>query len=134
MKHLFQLTIALFLLVQTFGFSQTENTVAVTNKQETVLKTETTKVTINAKNLKRFIGKYVLAEANFELEIVQENGNMFIISPYSKDLLLQKDEITLSEMTRGVNLSLLKDDDSGLKFVQNGYETTIKRVENPSKN
>ena len=70
----------------------------------------------------------MLEEGDFELEIVQEDNKMYIISPFSKDILIPKNETTLTELTRGVDLELIKDNKDALKFTQNGYVTTIKRV------
>jgi len=67
-------------------------------------------------------------EADFELEIVQDGNKMYIISPFSKDPLIQKNETTLREPIRGVDLELIEGDTSALKYTQNGYETLIKRV------
>jgi exopolysaccharide biosynthesis protein len=120
MKNLIQLSIVLFLLVQTVGYSQTKKP-KTNSKQNSITK-------IDTKNLKKFIGKYFLEEANFELEIVQKKGKMYIITEFSKDELILTNETTLHESTRGVDLELIKDDKDALKFSQNGYETTIKRV------
>jgi hypothetical protein len=128
MKNLIQLTTVLFLLIQINGYSQTKNPEAISKKQDTVLKKQDKKNEINAKELKKFVGKYFLAEGDFNLEVVMENDKMFIISPFSKDLLILKNETTLREITRGVDLELIKGDKNELKFTQNGYETTIKRV------
>lgn len=128
MKTLIQLTTILFLFVQTIGFSQTENTTSVSNKQDTMLKKENTNTEINTKEFESFIGIYLLEEGDFTLEIIAENNKMYIVSPFSKDILISKNETTLREPTRGVDLELIKDDKNALKFTQNGYETTIKRV------
>jgi hypothetical protein len=121
MKNLIQLTTVLFLFVQTFGYSQTKNSETTSKKEKTV-------TTVDTKNLKKFIGEYVLEEANFTLEIVQEKDKMYIVTEFSKDQLLLKNETTLHEFTRGVDLELIKDNKDALKFTQNGYETIIKRV------
>ena len=120
------MTTVLFLLVQTIGYSQTKDT-------ETTSKEQDTKIEIDTTILKSFVGKYLLVEADFELEIVQENDKMFIISPYSKDILIQTNETTLHEPTRGVDLELIKDNKTALKFTQNGYETIIEKVDSKTK-
>ena len=66
MKNLIQITTVLFLLVQTIGFSQAK-------KAETISKGQSAKSEIDTVKLKSFIGKYLLEEADFTLEIVQEN-------------------------------------------------------------
>ena len=128
MKNLIQITTVLFLLVQTIGYSQTKNTETISKKQDSILKQQDTKIEIDTTTLKSFVGKYLLEEADFELEIVQEDDKMFIISPFSKDPLILINETTLHEPTRGVDLELIKDNENALKFTQNGYETIIKRV------
>jgi len=133
MKKLFQITTALFLLVQTIGYSQTENTESVSNKQDTMLKKENTNTEINTKELKKFIGKYFLEEADFTLEIIVENNKVYIVTPFSKDILIFKNETTLRESTRGVDLELIGDNKNALKFTQNDYETIIKRVKSTTK-
>ncbi len=133
MKNLIQITTVLFLLVQTIGYSQTKNTDTISKKQDTILKEQSTKIEIDTMTLKSFVGKYLLEEADFELEIVQEKDKMYIISPFSKDLLILINETTLHEPSRGVDLELIKDDINALKFTQNGYETIIKRVNSKTK-
>lgn len=121
MKTLFKITTVLFLCVQSMAFSQTKDLETTSEKQEEVIQTDNT-------TLQKFIGKYYLAEADFELEIVNENDKMYIISPFSKDVLIQKNETTLRESSRGVDLELIADNANALKFTQNGYETVIKKV------
>lgn len=133
MKTLKQLTILALFLVQTVVFGQTKNTETVSVKQETTQKQESTVKKVDTKNLKKFIGTYNLAEANFTLDIVQEKGKMYIVTEFSKDQLLLKDENTLHEFTRGVDLQLIAGNSDGLKFTQNGYETIIERVKPKAK-
>lgn len=120
MKHVFQLVTVVLLFVQTIGFSQTEST-ATTPIQET-------NTTIETEKFKNAIGSFLLEEGNFELEIVQEKDKMYIVTEFSRDILVQKNETTLREPTRGVDLELIADNKDALKFSQNGYETFIKRV------
>ena len=133
MKTLKQITLFALLLVQTIGFSQTKSTETPTKKVETVQKNEKEAIKVDTKNLKKFIGTYNLVEANFTLDIVQEKGKMYIITEFSKDQLLLKDENTLTEFTRGVDLQLIEGNTDALKFTQNGYETTIERVKPKTK-
>ena len=123
MKNLIQFATVLFLLVQTIGYSQEKNTENIVKKQEV-----SSTIKIDAKKLKKFVGKYYLSEGDFVLEIVMEKDQMYIISPFSKDLLTHKDGSTLREPTRGVDLQLIENNKDALKFTQNGYETTIERV------
>ena len=125
MKTLKKITVLTLLLVHTIGFSQSKNEQKEANSKKVELKKE---VKVDAKKLKKFIGKYDLSEGNITLEIVQEKDKMYIISPWSKDLLKVKDENTLIEPTRGVYLNIIKDNKNALKYFQNGYETTIKKI------
>ena len=126
MKNLIQLATVVLLLVHTIGYGQAKSTNTDSKKQESEIK-------IDAKKLKKFVGTYFLVEGDFNLEIVMEKDKMYIVSPFSKDLLVHKDENTLRESTRGVDLALIKDDKDALKFTQNGYETVIKRVKPKTK-
>ena len=81
MKTLKQITLFALLLVQTFGFSQTKSTETATKKAKNVQKNEKKTTKIDTKNLKKFIGTYNLAEANFTLDIVQEKGNNLVFHP-----------------------------------------------------
>lgn len=121
MKNLIKIATALILLVHTIGYSQEVRTSNIAKKQDA-------KTSIDTEKFKSFVGTYLLEEADFELEIVQEDTAMYIVSPFSKDLLVQKNETTLREPTRGVDLERIEADETGLKFTQNGYETVIKRV------
>lgn len=128
MKNLIQLTTTLLLVVQTIGFSQTENTEPISQKELTTLITQQATTAIETEKFQDAVGSFLLEEGNFELEIVEEEDKMYIISPFSKDLLVQKNATTLREPTRGVDLELVGDNKNALKFTQNGYETVIKRV------
>jgi len=133
MKTLKQITLFGLLLVQTIGFSQTKNTEEKITKEETVQKKEKDATKVDTKNLKKFIGTYELVEANFKLDIIEEKGKMYIVTEFSKDQLLLKNETTLHEFKRGVDLELIKGNENALKFSQNGYVTTIERVKPKSK-
>lgn len=131
MKTLIQITTVLLLLVQTIGFSQTKNPETNSKKQDTIINKKSTKTAIDTE---KFIGIYYLAEADFNLEIIQESNKMYIISPFSKDLLIPINKTTLREVTRGVNLELIKTNENALKYTQNGYETVIKKVNSKTEN
>jgi hypothetical protein len=131
MKNLFQITTVLFLLVQTIGFSQTKNTGVSSNTQDASTENASTSTEFDAK---KFLGKFYLAEADFALEIIEEDNKMYIVTPFSKDILIPKNETTIHELTRGVDLELIKDDANALKFTQNGYVTTVKRVISETQN
>ncbi len=125
MKTLQRLTILSLIFFQTIGYGQEKNTETISkNKKET---------TINIDNYNSFIGKYIMEEANFELEIIRENDKMFIVTEFSKDLLLPINKNTLQEYKRGVDLELIKGNKNALKFSQNGYETIIERVKPKTK-
>lgn len=128
MKNLIQFTTALLLLVQTIGYSQTETTETITKKLDTIVNNQPTNSEKYIEEFKSFIGEYLLEEGNFTLEIMAEDGKMFIVTEFSKDILIPKNETTLHELTRGVDLELIPGNPNALKFTQNGYETTIKRV------
>lgn len=123
MKNLISFTSALFILFQTLVFCQTEKENTLPKLQETEQATEK----IETEKFRNFIGKFLLEEGNLELEVVQEGDYMYIISPFSKDPLIQKNDSTLREPGRGVDLSSIAGND-GLQFNQNGYETILKRV------
>jgi hypothetical protein len=131
MKNLFQITTVLFLLVQTIGFSQTKETDVSSNTQDASTENASTSTKFDAK---KFLGKFYLAEANFALEIIEEDNKMYIVTEFSKDILIPKNETTIHELTRGVDLELIKDDANALKFTQNGYVTTVKRVISETQN
>jgi len=127
MKNVFQITTALFLVFQTMGYSQTNTSEPITKDQDSV-STQDVLTEFDTDEYKDFVGTYFLAEADFELEIIQEDNELFIISPFSKDKLVLKNETTLREPTRGVDLQLIENDNTALKFSQNGYVTNIKRI------
>jgi len=128
MKNVIQLTTVLFLFIHAIGYSQAKNTETVSKKQDSILINIEIGPDMDTEKFKDFIGKYLLVEANFELEIIAENGKMYIISPFSKDLLVQKNETILREPKRGVELELANENENGLKFSQNGFETILKRM------
>lgn len=129
MKTLIQITSVCFFLIQTIGYCQTEGAATTGTNEETVLKNSNTETEIDIEKFQSFIGTYLLIEADFTLEIVSENSLMYVVSPFSKDILIQKNETTLREPTRGVDLERIVDNDNDLKFTQNGYETVIIRVD-----
>ena len=122
MKNLVQLTTVLLLLIQFNGYSQTET---MTKENDTIINVENK---IDIENFKDCIGSYYLTEANITLTIIQEKDKMYLVAPGSKDLLTLKNDTTLYESIRGVDLEIIKGDKNTLKFTQNGYKTTIKRV------
>lgn len=128
MKYLIPFTTALFLFIQTIGFSQAENMEITSEKQDIYLKESNVIADVDTRSFKSFIGKYYLAEADLELEIIQENSELYLVSQFSKDMLSQKNETTVHEATRGIDLEYIKNDNNALKYTQNGYETTIKRL------
>lgn len=130
MKNLIQITTALILLVQSIGYCQTNNADSISNVQDTTIEKVGTETEFDSKP---FLGKYYLAEADFALEITEEDNKMYIVTPFSKDILIPKNATTIHELTRGVDLELIEDNKNALKFTQNGYETTIKRVTSETK-
>ena len=79
---------------------------------------------------KKYVGSYLLKEANMVFEILLEKDKLylFVEAQGVKSQLLQKDEITLYDTTVGANLSIIKDNDDALTFNQNGFTTTITRI------
>ncbi|RZN84577.1 MAG: hypothetical protein EVB11_00560 [Winogradskyella sp.] len=122
MKTLIQLITVIILFAQTIAYSQTK-----TIEKET-LQTQT-----QSSSLAKFVGKYLMEEANFELEIVKENDKMYIVTEFSKDPLVVKNETTLTEPSRGVDLELIANNKDALKYYQNGYETVLKRIVSKNK-
>lgn len=121
MKNLIKITTVFLLIAQTISYGQTQN-------QDTISKSDNVKTEISSLELEKFIGVYLLEEANFQLEIIEEGDKMYIVTEFSKDVLVQKNKTTLSEPTRGVDLELIKGNDNGLKFSQNGYEAIIVKL------
>ena len=87
-------------------------------------------------SFKMYAGKYLLKEANLVLEFVVENNKMFLVSEDqgSKSRLFQKDENTLFDTQVGASLTVIKDNNKALTFSQNGFTTTIKRIEKDTEN
>jgi len=128
MKALQKITLLVFVLIQTIGYSQTDNKETSIDKQTQSQVQADSSTEIDQKQLEKFVGTYFLSEGDFELEIVKEDDKMFIVSPFSKDPLVLKNKTTLYEPTRGVDLALIENNKNALKFTQNGYETIIKRT------
>lgn len=86
---------------------------------------------VDIDKFKKYVGKYLLKEANLELNISLENGKMYLEAPSQgvKSELTQKDDKTLSDTTVGATLTIISTDDKSLGFSQNGFETTIAKVE-----
>ncbi len=84
---------------------------------------------------KKYVGKYLLKEANMTFEILLEKDKLylFVEAQGVKSQLLHKDETTLYDTTVGASLTLIKDDEDALTFSQNGFTTTIARI-NSDKN
>ncbi|WP_111707698.1 serine hydrolase domain-containing protein [Lutibacter citreus] len=96
-------------------------------------KIETKLNEIDLDSFKNFIGNYLLKEANITLEIIEENSKMYLVGQGTKNLLVQKNENTLFETSHGVDLERVNGDINTLKFTQNGYKTTISRVNTTKK-
>ena len=128
MKALQKITLLVFVLIQTIGYSQTDNKETSIDKRTQSQVQADSSTEIDQVQLLKFVGTYFLSEGDFELEIVKEDDKMFIVSPFSKDPLVLKNKTTLYEPTRGVDLALIENNKNALKFTQNGYETIIKRT------
>lgn len=81
-------------------------------------------------NFKKYAGKYLLKEANLTLEIIVENNNLFLASEQQgvKSQLFQKNKTTLYDTIAGATLTLIDDNKKALTFSQNGFTTTINKI------
>ncbi len=79
---------------------------------------------------KKYAGKYLLKEANLTLEIIVENNNLFLASEAQglKSQLFQKNKTTLYDTSVGATLTLIPDNKAALTFSQNGFTTTINKI------
>ncbi|MFK7813361.1 MAG: serine hydrolase domain-containing protein [Maribacter sp.] len=89
---------------------------------------------VDIDNFKAYIGTYLLAEANLELEILLEGGSMYLVVPSqdAKSELTQKSKTTLMDKTVGATLSIIEGVTDRLRFEQNGFSTEIARVVSPN--
>jgi len=78
----------------------------------------------------KYIGKYLVKEANLVLEIVVDGDKMFMVSEEQdiKSQLFQKNKTVLFENIAGANLEVIADNNDALTFSQNGFTTTIYRM------
>ncbi len=78
----------------------------------------------------KYIGKFLLKEANLVLEVVVEEDKMFVVSEAQnmKSELFQKNKTTLFETVAGANLEVIANNNNALTFSQNGFTTTINRI------
>ena len=85
---------------------------------------------ISAENMKRFVGKYLLKEANMTFEIIEEDNQLFLSVEAQgiKSLLTQKNETTLIDSTVGASIEYLEGEENSLKFSQNGHELKLHRI------
>ncbi len=92
---------------------------------------------ISSENMKRFVGAYLLKEANMTFEIIEENNQLFLSVEAQgiKSLLTQKNETTLIDSTVGASIEYLEGEENLLKFRQNGHELKLHRItaDEPSK-
>lgn len=86
---------------------------------------------IAIETFKNSTGTYLLAEANLEFEILLEGDKMYLIvaAQNMKSELAQKDSTTLMDTEVGATLSLIEGNNNSLTFEQNGFSTTINRVQ-----
>jgi CubicO group peptidase (beta-lactamase class C family) len=85
---------------------------------------------VDIASFKKYIGTYLLKEANLVLKLVQEENKLYLVVDAQgiKSKIMQKDESTLYDTTVGATLSIIKGDDTHLRFNQNGFETTLARL------
>ena len=81
-------------------------------------------------DFKNYVGTYLLAEANLELEIVLEGDAMYLVVPSqeAKSELTQKNSTTLIDKSVGATLTIIEGTTDRLKFEQNGFSTEIVKV------
>lgn len=129
MNHLIQLSMVIALFFQSIAFSQTANLETTDKENGIITNVENQKEETQTNTYEDFIGSYYLTEANLTLTITQESDKYYLVSPGAKDMLTKKNDTTLYEAMRGVTLERIEGDKNALKFTQNGYVTTIKRVD-----
>jgi CubicO group peptidase (beta-lactamase class C family) len=85
---------------------------------------------IDIKNFEECVGIYLLKEANLKLEIVIEEGKMFLIveSQGVKSELAQKNETSFYDTVVGVTFTMIEDSNDSLSFNQKDFTTTISKV------
>ena len=85
---------------------------------------------IDIKNFEECVGVYLLKEANLKLEIVIEEGKMFLIveSQGVKSELAQKNETSFYDTVVGVTFTMIEDSHDSLSFNQKDFTTTISKV------
>jgi len=85
---------------------------------------------IDLEKFGRYIGSYLLKEANLKMDIVQEQGKLFLVvyAQNIKSELTQKSDTSLFETTVGVVLSMVDGNINTLQFQQNGFETVLERL------
>lgn len=81
-------------------------------------------------DFKSYLGTYLLAEANLELEVVLEGDTMYLVVPSqeAKSELTQKNSTTLIDKSVGATLTIIEGTTDRLKFEQNGFSTEIVKV------
>lgn len=72
----------------------------------------------------------MLKEANLILKLVQEENKLYLVVDAQgiKSKIMQKDESTLYDTTVGASPSIIKGDDTRLRFNQNDFETSLVRI------
>ena len=85
---------------------------------------------VDIEKFKKYVGKYMLKEANLELEIMLENEKMylFVAAQNIKSELTQVSASELLDTSVGATLSRIDGDADSLTFSQNGFTTTIDKV------
>lgn len=81
-----------------------------------------------AQDFKDFVGKYMLEEANLEMEIIVEGKNMYLVAQGMKSQLMTKSEDTLYDVNVGVTLQRISGNEEELLFNQNGFKANLKPI------
>ncbi len=79
---------------------------------------------------KKYVGTFLLKEANMKMEIILENDNLYleVKAQGMKSELFQVNDKTLKDSAVGATLSIIEDNENALTFSQNGFTTTLTRV------
>jgi CubicO group peptidase (beta-lactamase class C family) len=93
-------------------------------------KTIATNQAVNMKVFKKYVGTFLLKEANMKMNIVLEENKLFleVKAQGMKSELFQKDANTLIDASVGATLSIIDNNDDALTFSQNGFTTTLTRI------
>lgn len=86
---------------------------------------------LDLSKFQHFIGKFELKEANLTFEITLEENKLYLNVPAQdvKSELIAKDDTTLVDAIVGASFTTVEGNKDQLTFAQNGFKTTIHRLE-----